>query len=65
MAGTTRGKKKKKSGFFTLSRHPVLVRVVGTFRGDWTVLDSPLCPAAAFATTHSQRFASSFWVSVS
>lgn len=24
-------KKKKKSGFFTLSQHPVLVRVVGTF----------------------------------
>ena len=28
--------RKKRSGFFTLSRHPVLVRAVGTFKGDWT-----------------------------
>lgn len=55
----------KQSGFFALSQHPVLVRVVGTFVGNQSLLSSLIRPATGFTTTHSQKFGSSFWVSVS
>lgn len=54
MEGTT--EKKKKVDFCTLSWHPVLVRVVGTF---WEVWAAPTS-ALAFLLLLSQRFA--LWV---